>query len=261
MDAIRQAVSSTTDLRPGLQSSATHLQSSLQRLTAQEPSYLNLILDPRSQPPTSSLSPVPPQQQQQQQPQAHSLLGPSTVQTSLMAATLNGTGPGSGTAQSSNSTANPQMRAGHPQRRAGQSQHSAAVYQTAVVASSGGAAQPSRPLSQAEIEERIASRIVQPHVHRGTEPVQNRAVPRHSQPEHTVRDQSGQRGMGQPEQAQDRSFLGVFSRAIASEPRTDMHVSASVRGPRQGPEPPEPQGSQLQTTGLPDLSNPTSGWD
>lgn len=279
MDAIRRAVSSSADLRSGLQSSATDLQSSLQRLTASEPSHLNFAPDSRAQTPTSSLSPLP--LQRLQQPQAHSLLGPSNTFTlsSLVAPTLNGTGPGSGTARASLSTANPQrtgqpQRAGHPQRRAGQPQHSAAASQSGpaalaqTAASSGGAVQPSRPLSQAEIEERIASRMVQPYVHRGTEPVQYRAVPRQAQPEHTVRDHSGQRGMGQPEQPQDRSFLGVFSRAIASEPRrvpADSHVSSSVRGPRQGPEsalePSEPQGAQLEATALPDLSNPTSGWD
>lgn len=270
MDAIRQAIS---------------LQPSLQLRTAPDPPRLNFALDSRSPIPTSSLSPLPPQQQQaRQQPQAQGLLGPSTTFTlsSLVATTLNGTGPGSGTAGSSLSTANPQreagqpQRAGHPQRRAGQPQRSAAAShsgpaasaQTAATASTGGAAQPSRPLSQAEIEERIASRRVQPYVHRGTEPLQYQTVPRESQPEHAVSDHSGHRGMGQPEQPQDRSFLGVFSRAIASEPRwvlADPHVPPSVRVPGQGPEsapePSEPQGSQLETTGLSDLSNPTSGWD
>lgn len=242
-----------------LQSSTAVLQSRLQR--SEHPNSSSAP-DSRARVPSSALPPMP---QQQQQPQANEL-GPSITFT-LADFGLGGGEPASRTAQSSSSTVDVQGRARQPQRLAAAFQlgrASGGAGSTAASRSSG--TQRSRPLTQAEIDERIASRRVQPYVHRSgflaAQP-QHREVDQPAQPAHTVSDQSGQRGMEQSGQPQDTSFAAVLTRTTASGRRpAASHVPSCVRGPSQGTEPaPEPQGSQLESSGPPDLSSSASGWD
>ena len=235
-----------------LHSSTADLQSSLQR---SERSGSSSTPDSRSHILSSALPSVP---QQQQQSHADEL-DPSVTFTSARFDS-GSSGPALHNAQSSSSTANPQSSARQPQRLAAASQLGPASGGAGSTAASGGGdAQRSRPLTQAEIGERIASRRVQPYAHRGgsvaAQP-QFRDIDQHAQPAHTVGHQSEQRGMEQPEQPLDGTFLAVIHRAIASDRRSlpaVSHVSSSVRGPGQGtdlaPEPQEPQGPQLESTG------------
>ena len=147
------------------------------------------------------------------------------------------------------------FRAVQPQRLAAASSQlgPAASPQRAIAARANDGDQRTRPLSQAEIDERIASRRVARHVHRGgslaAQP-QRRGDAQQAQPEHTSPDQAGQRDKLQPGQPQDRTFLAVLNRPFASERRVYSHLAPTVRGSSQGPEagPCEPQGSELEST-------------
>lgn len=169
-----------------LQSSTSSLRSSTANLQISRPDLQSSSSAPdsRSHIPSSTPPPVP--QQQQQQPQADEL-GPS-VTVRLARPDLGGSEPALHTAQSSSSTVNLQGRARQSQRLAAASHLGPA---------SGGAdstaARRSTPLLQAEIEERIASRRVQPYVHRGlslaARPL-HRDINQQAQPAHTVSDGS-----------------------------------------------------------------------
>ena len=276
MAAIHQVNVDLRSSTANLQSSTANLQSIsaiLQSSTAdlQRSEHLNSSSAPgsRSHNPSSTLPRVP-QQQQQQPPQVEEL-GSSVTFT--LARLFGSTEPTSHTAQSSSRAGNLQGRAGQPHRLAAASQQGpASAGAGSTVASGGGDAERSRPLSQAEIDERIASRRVQPYVHRGSLAAQqqHRDAVQQTQPAHTVGDQSAQTGMEQLEQLQesDRTFLAVIHRAILSDGRSlpaVSHVASSVRAPSQGTDPAaalqEPQGSDVGTTGPPDLSNSASGWD
>ena len=63
---------------------------------------------------------------------------------------------------------------------------------------------------------------------------------------HSLLIQSVMGVMEQPEQSQDTSFLAV--------------LMAPRQGIERAPELQEPQGSQLESTGPPDLSSSASGW-
>lgn len=242
------------------ESSTVNLQSSLQQ--SEHPNSSSAP-DLRSHIPSSTMPPVPPQQQQPQ-PQADEL-GPSVTFT-LARFSLAGGEPASRTALPSSSTVDVQGRARQPQRLTAASQLGRASGGAGSTAASGSiGAQRSRPLTQAEIGDRIASRRVQPYVHRhgslAAQPPHREA----DQPAHTVSDWSGQRGMEQSEQPQNTSFAAVLTRTTSSGPTllpAVSHVPSPVGGPSQGTEPaPEPQGSQLESSGPPGLSTSASGWD
>lgn len=114
----------------------------------------------------------------------------------------------------------------------GQSRQSQHLAPATAATTTGGSPQRSRPLTQAEIEEGIASRRVQPSPRRGravTPQPQRRGTPQQAQPEDRGADLPRQQQAHRPEQRQLRSFASVaVAPALVSGPGTVLQPAVAL---------------------------------